>query len=131
MGACWLRAGSALSSRTKLSKCVSAQVTRGHTSPKCWASIAALPPQHHGDPVSGTSDGPSSDTAVEETGTVKWFNVAKGFGFIARDGGGKDVFVHISALERSGLTALSEGQAVVVDVVKGRKGPEATRVRLI
>jgi CspA family cold shock protein len=78
-----------------------------------------------------TSDGPSSDTAVEETGTVKWFNVAKGFGFIARDGGGKDVFVHISALERSGLTALSEGQAVVIDVVEGRKGPEAVGVRLI
>jgi CspA family cold shock protein len=78
-----------------------------------------------------TSDGPSSDTAVEETGTVKCFNVAKGSGFIARDGGGKDVFVHISALERSCLTALSEGQAVVVDVVEGRKGPEAAGVRLI
>jgi CspA family cold shock protein len=78
-----------------------------------------------------TSDGPSSDTAVEETGTVKWFNVDKGFGFIARDSGGKDVFVHVSALERSGLTALSEGQAVVVDVVEGRKGPEAAGVRLI
>jgi cold shock protein len=78
-----------------------------------------------------TSGERSSGTSVEETGTVKWFNVDKGFGFIARNSGGKDVFVHISALERSGLTALSEGQAVVVDVVKGRKGPEATRVRLI
>ena len=80
---------------------------------------------------SPTSGGPSSDTSVEETGTVKWFNVDKGFGFIARDSGGKDVFVHVSALERSGLTALSEGQAVVVDVVEGRKGPEAAGVRLI
>ena len=69
--------------------------------------------------------------SVEETGTVKWFNAEKGFGFIARDGGGKDVFVHISALGRSGIEGLSEGQTVVLDVVEGRKGPEATRVRLI
>jgi CspA family cold shock protein len=62
---------------------------------------------------------------------VKWFNVEKGFGFIARHGGGKDVFVHISALERSGLTGLGEGQQVIVDVVEGRKGLEAARVRLI
>jgi cold shock protein len=61
---------------------------------------------------------------------VKWFNAEKGFGFTARDSGGKDVFVHISALERSGLANLTEGQTVVVDVVAGRKGPEATRVRL-
>ena len=77
------------------------------------------------------SNGSSSGIAVEETGTVKWFNAEKGFGFIARDSGGKDVFVHISALERSGLTSLGEGQYVVVDVVEGRKGLEAARVRLI
>jgi len=74
-----------------------------------------------------TLTGPS----VEETGTVKWFKAERGYGFIAPNGGGKDVFVHVSALERSGIQRLSEGQTVVVDVVEGRKGPEAARVRLI
>ena len=74
-----------------------------------------------------TSNGPS----VEEAGTVKWFNPERGYGFIAPNGGGKDVFVHVSALERSGIGELSEGQTVVVDVIEGRKGPEAARVRLI
>jgi CspA family cold shock protein len=78
-----------------------------------------------------TSNGPSTDTAVEETGTVRWFNAERGYGFIAPNSGGKDVFVHVSALERSGMQGLSEGQTVVVDVVEGRKGPEAARVRLI
>jgi CspA family cold shock protein len=77
-----------------------------------------------------TSNGSSSGTAVEETGTVKWFNSDRGYGFVAL-GGGKDVFVHVSALERSGLTSLAEGQPVIVDVVEGRKGLEAARVRLI
>jgi CspA family cold shock protein len=77
------------------------------------------------------SNGSSSGIAAEETGTVKWFNAEKGFGFIARDNGGKDVFVHISALERSGITSLGDGQQVIVDVVEGRKGPEAARVRLV
>ena len=75
------------------------------------------------------SSHPSSDTAVEATGTVKWFNAERGYGFIARDGGGEDVFVHASALEKSGLTGLAQGQPVIVDVVEGRKGLEATRVR--
>jgi CspA family cold shock protein len=66
------------------------------------------------------SNGPSTDSAIEETGTVKWFNAERGCGFIALANGGKDVFVHVSALEKSGLTDLSEGQHVVVDVVEGR-----------
>jgi CspA family cold shock protein len=62
---------------------------------------------------------------------VKWFNIERGYGFIAPDGGGNDIFVHVSALERSGIAGLSEGQSVIVDVVEGRKGLEATRVRLV
>jgi len=62
---------------------------------------------------------------------VKWFNVDKGFGFINRDGGGKDVFVHISALAPSGLTALNESERVTFTVAEGRKGPEASWVRLV
>jgi CspA family cold shock protein len=80
---------------------------------------------------SGFQAAVSSRPSVEETGTVKWFNTEKGFGFIARDDGGKDVFVHISALERSGLTGLGEGQRVVAEIVEGRKGLEAARVRLV
>ena len=58
-------------------------------------------------------------------GTVKWFNSTKGFGFIAPEGGTKDVFVHISALERSGLSTLDDNQAVTFDVEAGRDGRES------
>jgi CspA family cold shock protein len=69
--------------------------------------------------------------AVEESGTVKWYNATKGFGFIGADRGGKDIFVHASVLERAGIAGLTEGQRVSVDVIDGRKGPEAAGLRLI
>jgi cold shock protein len=74
---------------------------------------------------------PPDQAAVEEIGTVKWYNPDKGFGFIVRDRGGKDIFVHASALNRAGLTALSKGQRVAVDMIEGGKGPEAVSIRLV
>ncbi|MFD3946668.1 cold-shock protein [Streptomyces sp. NPDC058579] len=62
------------------------------------------------------------------TGTVKWFNAEKGFGFIEQDGGGPDVFVHYSAIASTGFRELAEGQKVAFDVVQGPKGPQAENV---
>ncbi|MDH2329043.1 cold-shock protein [Cereibacter sp. SYSU M97828] len=59
------------------------------------------------------------------TGTVKWFNETKGFGFIQPDSGNKDIFVHISAVERAGIRSLADGQKVSFDVKSGRDGRES------
>ena len=63
------------------------------------------------------------------TGTVKWFNDSKGYGFITPQGSGKDVFVHHSAVQGAGFKSLSEGQKVTFDVEQGPKGPSAARVQ--
>ena len=67
---------------------------------------------------------------MELAGTVKWFNGEKGFGFIAGEDGGKDVFIHISVLERAGLRALNEGERVSMRVVETPKGREAISIDL-
>jgi len=64
-------------------------------------------------------------------GSVKWFSGEKGFGFIAPDGGGPDVFVHHSAIDGTGYRNLDENQRVEFDVTQGQKGPQAERVRVI
>ena len=63
-------------------------------------------------------------------GTVKWFNADKGFGFIAQDGGGEDVFVHFSAIQSSGYKSLDENQKVEFELAQGPKGPQAENVRV-
>jgi cold shock protein len=68
--------------------------------------------------------------AERETGTVKWFNDAKGFGFIQREQG-EDVFVHFSAIRGSGFKSLSEGQRVEFSVTQGQKGPQAQDVSIV
>jgi cold shock protein len=64
-------------------------------------------------------------------GTVKWFNADKGFGFIAQDGGGDDVFVHFSAIQSSGYRSLEENQRVEFEITRGQKGPQAENVRVV
>jgi CspA family cold shock protein len=79
-----------------------------------------------GAPRRGAPTGP----AVEMQGIVKWYNATKGFGFVAPSEGGKDVFVHASALQRANVMQLAEGQTIWMDVVQGAKGPEAASIRV-
>jgi CspA family cold shock protein len=79
-------------------------------------------------PDSDESKTEARGTGMPITGTVKWFNDDKGFGFITRDDGEKDVFCHHSAIKGEGFKTLSEGQKVQFDVVQGQKGPAAENV---
>jgi CspA family cold shock protein len=65
------------------------------------------------------------------TGVVKWFHAEKGYGFITPDGGGKDVFVHHSAIQGKGFKSLEEGQRVAFEISQGQKGPQADSVRVL
>jgi CspA family cold shock protein len=93
---------------------------RGPAAPRPGMAPGAGAPRRGAQPGTGT----------EMRGTVKMYNAIKGFGFVAVPEAEKDVFVHASVLQRNGLTALAEGQTVVVEVVQGAKGPEAVSVRL-
>jgi CspA family cold shock protein len=72
----------------------------------------------------------SQETTTMPTGTVKWFNPTKGYGFIQPQGGGKDVFVHISAVERAGLSSLNEGQTIQYEVVSNRGKESAENLKV-
>jgi CspA family cold shock protein len=79
----------------------------------------------------GSANRAAVRSAQSLEGAVKWFEPDKGYGFIAPDGGGKDIFIHVTALRRSGVNVIGPGQRVRVDVVDGRKGLEADKVTLI
>jgi CspA family cold shock protein len=82
-------------------------------------------------PASGGIDRRGARPAQTMEGAVKWFEAEKGYGFISPDGGGKDIFIHVTALRRSGVAALAPGQRVSVEAVEGRKGLEADRITLL
>jgi cold shock protein len=90
------------------------------------ASRAERSPAHR-----HSSQRSSSGPTEECLGSVKWFNIEKGFGFVAQDRGGKDVFVHVTTLDRSGLSELPEGRRVRMQISQGQKGPEARSIELL
>src|SRR5258706_2802734 len=97
------------------------------TSTGCPPRASRRPPP----PMSSSRERPDPATAAEVVGTVKWFNPDKGFGFVVCEDGGKDVFIHLSIVERAGLRGLDEGQRLVMTVVTTQKGREATALTLL
>jgi CspA family cold shock protein len=89
-----------------------------------------LPPQQWFDPGFCRGIFVGIQEQVMATGTVKWFNSQKGYGFIQPNGGGKDVFVHISAVERAGLSGLNEGQAIEYEIVENRGKTSAENLKV-
>lgn len=93
-------------------------------------SSTAVPPRVSRRRVRPLSDPQSVEASVQEMGTVKWYDATRGFGFVIRDAGGKDVFLRASVLQRAGITRLNEGERVFVEVVERRRGPEAASIQL-
>jgi cold shock protein len=114
------------------------QVGQGQKGPQVTAILeidasgAAPPRPSRGAPMSGPRrERPDPSTATDLEGTVKWFNADKGFGFVVCEDGGKDVFLHISVVERAGLRGVDEGQRLAMKVVKTQKGREAISLTLL
>ena len=78
--------------------------------------------------MSDADTGSGSGSGVKESGTVKWFNDAKGFGFVTPDNGGEDLFAHFSAIQMNGFKTLKEGQKVLFEISQGPKGKQATNI---
>jgi CspA family cold shock protein len=91
-------------------------------------AVPARPPRPRTERPAMNRSRTDPSTAQEITGTVKWFNPEKGFGFVVAEDGGKDVFVHISVLERAGIRELADGTRVQMTVEQGQKGREATSI---
>jgi CspA family cold shock protein len=104
------------------------QITAVHEVDRSTAAAAAPQPRRAAFAGGGGRFQPDESSAIEVSGTVKWFNSEKGFGFVVTEDGGKDVFVHISVLERAGLRSLAEGQRIAMRVVQTPKGREAVSV---
>jgi CspA family cold shock protein len=115
------------------------QVGQGQKGPQITAVLeidasgaAPARPSRSPSPRAATGrEQPDPATAADIEGTVKWFNGEKGFGFVGAEDGGKDVFIHISVVERAGLSGVDEGQRLAMKVVKTQKGREAISLTLI